>query len=177
MPTQYLIGARAESLPAVSLVNMKLIALLLALIAATPAGADQIKANNNVSLELGGSWVSGVAPGSGDNAIWNSTVTIAANCTNVLGSATGWLGIVVINPAAPVAITGDTSLTNGANGINMSNASVNLTINCGTLSLGAHQSWIVASGLTLTTGSAASSGSVNSPNNGNYVITKGGEGV
>ena len=156
---------------------MKLIALLLAIIATTPAGADQTKANNDIGLELGGSWVSGVAPASGDNAIWNSTVATAANCTNTLGSAESWLGIVIVNPAAPVVISGNTTLTNGANGINMSSASVNLTIDCGTFSLGANQTWTVASGLTLTTGSAASSGSVNSPNNGNYIITKAGGGV
>jgi autotransporter-associated beta strand protein len=139
---------------------MKLIALLLAIIATAPAGADQIKGNNNISLELGGSWVSGVAPGSGDNAIWNSTVTTAANCTNTLGSAVSWLGIVIANPSAPVVITGDTTLTNGANGVNLSSASVNLTINCGVITLGANQTWTVASNDTLTTGGANSLGRV-----------------
>jgi autotransporter-associated beta strand protein len=174
MPPQFLSTARAELLRVAGPVNMKLIALLLGIIAATPAGADQVKANNDTGLELGGSWVSGVAPGSGDNAIWNSTVATAANTLN---SNVSWLGIVISNPSAPVVITGTTTLTNGANGINMGGASVNLTINCGTLSLGANQTWTVASDLTLTTGSATSSGSVNSPNNGNYVITKAGGGV
>jgi len=156
---------------------MKLIAFFLAIIAAAPAGADQIKANNNVNLDLAGSWVGGVAPGSGDDAIWNSTVATPADCANVLGSPVRWLGIVIDNPSAPVVVTGNTTLTNGANGINMDSATVNLTLNCGTIDLGANQTWTVASGLTLTTGSTTSSGSVSSPNNGNYVITKAGEGV
>jgi autotransporter-associated beta strand protein len=156
---------------------MKLTALLLAIITAAPAGADQIKANNNISLDLGGSWVSGVAPGAGDDAIWNSSVLTAANCTNMLDNAVSWLGIVISNSSAPVMITGNTTLTTGANGIDMSSAGFSLAINCGALNLGANQNWNVASGLTLTTGSATSPGSVNSPNNGNYIITKAGLGV
>jgi autotransporter-associated beta strand protein len=156
---------------------MKLIALFLAMLAAASAGADQVKANNNVHLDLAGSWVSGVAPGSGDDAIWNSTVATAADCTNTLGNPASWLGIVISNPSAPVVITGDTYLTNGANGINMSGASVNFAYIGGALLLGANQDWNVASGLTLSTGSATNSGSVSSPNNGNYIITKTGEGV
>ncbi|HUD45525.1 MAG TPA: glycosyl hydrolase family 28-related protein [Candidatus Baltobacteraceae bacterium] len=156
---------------------MKLIAPLLAIFAATPAGADQIKANNNVQLELAGSWVSDVAPGIGDDAIWNSTVAIPANCTNALGNPVSWLGIVISNPSAPVVITGNSYLTNGANGINMSSAGVDFAYDAGTLLLGANQDWNVASGLTLNTGSATNSGSVSSPNNGNYIITKTGKGV
>jgi autotransporter-associated beta strand protein len=157
--------------------NMKLIALFLAVLSSARVGADQIKANNNVGLELAGSWVSGVAPGGGDDAIWNSTVSSADNCTNTLDSAVSWLGIVIDNPSAPVVITGDTYLTNGAHGINMSGASVNFSYNAGTLLLGASQTWNVAAGLTLSTGSPTNSGSVSSPNNGNYIITKTGEGV
>lgn len=139
--------------------------------------ADQIKANNGVSLNLGASWVSGVAPSSEDNTIWNSTVTTPANCTNTLASGQSWLGIEILSPSAPVAITGNTTLTNGADGINMSSASVNFTLDCGSVFLGADQTWSVASGLTLTTGSLNSSGSVSSPNNGNYIITKTGGGA
>jgi hypothetical protein len=48
--------------------------------------ADQIKANNNSALELGSSWVGGVAPGGSGNAIWNSTVAAAVNCIGGVGN-------------------------------------------------------------------------------------------
>jgi autotransporter-associated beta strand protein len=157
--------------------KIKLMSLFVAMIASASASADQIKANNDVNVDLAGSWVSGIAPGSGDDAIWNATVAAPANCTNTLGNPVSWLGIVIDNPPAPVSLNGSASLTNGASGINMGSATVNLTLNGSTLYLGANQTWTVASGLTLTTGSAASFGSVSSPNNGNFIIAKAGSGV
>src|SRR5579859_649874 len=141
-------------------------------LASTPTTrANQTKANNNNNLELGSSWVSGVAPGSSDNAIWDSTVTTPANCTNTLGSAVTWSGIVINNPSAPIVINGNTTLTLN-NGINMGSATVDLTVNCGTLDLGANQIWTVPAGRNLVTGGPGSSGSVNSPGNGNLIVTK-----
>src|SRR5579862_6856675 len=75
------------------------------------AHADQIKANNTSNLETGASWVSGVAPMGLDNAIWSSTVATPVNCTNTLGAGGTWGGIVISNPAAPVYIGGNTTLT------------------------------------------------------------------
>ncbi len=138
--------------------------------------ADQFKANNNNNLELGSSWSSGVAPAGNDFAIWNATVSTPANCTNTLGAAVTWGGIVISNPASPVYLSGNTTLTL-SNGISLANAAVNLTVDCGTLSLGGNQVWTVASGRALTTGAAGRSGSVNSPNNGNFFVTKTGGGV
>ncbi|HVU08350.1 MAG TPA: glycosyl hydrolase family 28-related protein [Verrucomicrobiae bacterium] len=138
--------------------------------------ADQTKSNNNANLELGSSWVSGTAPSSGDNAIWDSTVVISANCTNTLGSAAIWNGIIINNPSAPVLINGNTTLTLN-NGVNLNNATVNLGINCGTINLGGNQIWSIPTGLTLVTGSSTTSGAVNSPNNGNFIVTKTGGGV
>jgi len=139
------------------------ISLVLVMFAAS-AFADQTKANNHTALQLGGSWVSGTAPGSGDNAIWNSTVSTAADCTNSLGSAVTWNGIVVGNPAAPVSIDGSATLTLN-NGINLASATRNLVLNCDTIAVAASQTWNVASGITLTTGSATNAGSVNAANN------------
>ncbi|MDB6067592.1 MAG: Carbohydrate binding family 6 [Pedosphaera sp.] len=145
-------------------------------LAVLPVQADQFKANNNSNLELGGSWSSGIAPVGTNNAVWDGTVTTAANCTNTLGSTVTWGGIIVSNPAAPVYITGNTTLTL-SNGINLANATVNLTVDCSALNLGANQVWTVASGKVLTTGAAGRAGSVNSPNNGNFTVTKTGAGV
>ncbi len=140
------------------------------------AQADQTKANNTSNLEVGGSWVSGTAPLGSDNAIWNSTVTTAANCTNTLGGAATWKSIVINDPVASVYIGGNTTLTL-SNGINLGSASVNLTVDVSTLNLGANQVWSVASGRVLTTGVLGRSGAVNSPNNGNFTVTKTGAGI
>ena len=140
------------------------------------ARGDQIKANNNSNLESGGSWVSDVAPTGSDNALWNSIVATPVNCTNTLGSAAAWNGIIISNPAAPIYINGSTTLTL-SNGISLATATVNLTVDCGTITLGGNQTWTVATSRTLATGAAGHSGSVNSPNNGNFVVTKTGGGV
>ncbi len=143
---------------------------------AATAAADQVKANNNSNLETGASWVSGIAPGGADNAIWNSIVANPANCTNTLGAAVTWAGIVISNPAAPVYLTGSTTLTL-SNGISLANATANLTVDCGTLALGGSQTWTVPAGRSLTTGSPGHAGSVSSPNNGNFTVTETGGGV
>jgi autotransporter-associated beta strand protein len=140
------------------------------------ANADQIKADNNTSLDLGGSWVGGVAPTNSDNAIWNSTVATPTNCTNTLANAATWGGIVINDPVAPVYIGGNATLILN-NGINLANAMVNLTVDVSPLNLGANQIWNVAAGRTLTTGASGRSGAVNSPNNGNFIVTKIGGGV
>jgi autotransporter-associated beta strand protein len=165
------------SKPAPSLVARRSL-LICGIFAASAnlADADQTKANNNNNLESGSSWVSGTAPTTNDNAIWNSTVATPANCTNTLGSAVAWNGITILNPSAPVTIYGNTTLTLN-NGINMSNAAVDLVIGCGTINLGSNQVWAVPTGRNLVTGSSTNSGSVNSPNNGNLIVTKNGGGT
>ena len=155
---------------------MQFLLLLAALMLVPATHADQVKANNASNLESGSSWVSNIAPVGTDNAIWNSIVATPANCTNTLGSAVIWGGIVISNPSAPVVVNGTTTLTL-TNGINLNNATVDLVVNCGTLNLGAGQTWTVPAGRTLTTGSLTGSGSVNSPNNGNYIVTKNGAGT
>ena len=152
---------------------MRLLIGLAAVVAATAVRADQTKANNNTALQSGGSWVSGTVPGAGDNAIWNATVSTPANCTNTLGSAVTWKGINITNPTAPVMINGNTTLTLN-NGVNMGSATQNLALNCGTISVASNQTWTVASGVTLTTGSSTNAGAVNSNNN---TVTKAGAGT
>ncbi len=162
-----------------SVISVSLHSLLLSVIgnlAVLPLRADQIKADNNNNLELGSSWIGGVAPVGNDNAIWNSIVATPINCTNTLGLAATWGGIVISNPAAPVLVSGNTTLTL-SNGISLAGATVNLTVDCNALNLGANQVWSVAAGRVLTTGAAGRSGSVNSPNNGNFTVTKMGAGT
>ncbi len=138
--------------------------------------ADQFKADNNNNLETGTSWIGGVVPGGSDYVIWNATVATPANCNNTLGSTATWRGIIVSNPAVAININGNTTLTL-SNGINLASAMVDLTVDCGTLNLGANQTWSVAAGRVLTTGAAGHSGAVNSPNNGNFIVNKIGDGT
>ncbi len=108
------------------------------------------KANNTDNLNLGSSWVGGVATGALDLGAWNSTVT-AAN-TSQLGGNLSWQGISITNPGGAVTIQGAANtLTLGFAGINMNSATVDLTISSGLILGGAQsQLWNVASGRTLT---------------------------
>src|ERR1035437_4323725 len=133
------------------------IGLVIALFAISPsARADQTKANNTTPLNAGGSWVSGTVPGSGDIAIWDSTVLGANNPT--LGGGMTWKGIQILNPGGLVTIgTGDNnSLHLSGSGIDMSSATADLTFNLqagsGRVYIDANQTWNVASGRTLTIG-------------------------
>jgi autotransporter-associated beta strand protein len=106
-----------------------------------------------------------VVPGSADIARWDSTLATAANATAALGADTTWGGIQIVNPAAAVTISaGNTlTLTGVANaaavnvGIDMSAATQNLTLASG-VTIGAAQTWSVASGRTLTVSGALASG-------------------
>ena len=122
--------------------------------------ATIVKANNTTSLSVGTSWVSGVAPGILDVAQWNSTVT-SSNAT-ALGNSLYFGEISIVNPGGPVTINndGNTLALNGISGtgIDMSNATQNLTLNCPII-LGSTQTWNVASGQTLKVGGVVSGGS------------------
>jgi fibronectin-binding autotransporter adhesin len=79
---------------------------MLALVASTAASqaVDFLKADNFDRLNLGSSWSNGVAPGSGDLAIWDATVATAVPQQLTLGADTSWSGIVV-GSAAGTGIT------------------------------------------------------------------------
>lgn len=117
--------------------------------------ADIFKANNTNDLATAGSWTT-VAPTSADRAVWNNTVT-AANTSN-LGTTAAWQGIKIGdasgNPGGNVGlgINSTRTLTLGTAGIDLSQATVNLTISgAGNLrtASSASQSFTVPSGRTL----------------------------
>lgn len=119
--------------------------------AGAASAANVLKADNADTLNLGTSWVGGAAPGMGDTAVWDSTVT-ALNTTNTLGTNLTWRGMQILNPAAPIYLNAGSTLTNGPGGIDMSSAAVNLSLsNSVTIGGLAYQPWNVASGLTLAT--------------------------
>jgi autotransporter-associated beta strand protein len=140
-------------------------ALASALMAGTAHATTRTKANNTTNLNLIGSWSAGVVPGSGDIALWDSTVT-GANTVS-LGADLNFGEIQITNPGGAVTInTGNTLTLSGVSGvgIDMSSATQNLTLNCA-ITLAAAQTWNVASGRTLTlSGSAAI-------NNGGNLLT------
>ncbi len=118
-------------------------------------GTPIVKANNSNNLDLGTSWLGGVAPTSADRAKWDSTVT-GANTTS-LGADLSFAGIVIANPTGPVTINPGNTLSLGAGlvDIDLSAATQDLTLNCA-LSMGAPNTWDVTSGRTLALGGVVS---------------------
>lgn len=118
------------------------------------------------------SWVGGTGSNWNDNNQWSPanfpTSTERANFNNasynnppIINVASNAAGIVVGSSSGAVTIGIGNTLTLGLSGINMASAASNLSINAG-LTLGAAQTWTVASGKMLT-----ASGSIN--NNGNLL--------
>jgi autotransporter-associated beta strand protein len=133
------------------------VALICALLPQTMQAVIITKAANANALNLGTSWVGGVAPGSADLMLWDSTYTAVAQASLPLLSADMAVdGIMVTNPAgaantanvivgsrhdgtvgAPIRV-----LTIGASGISMSSATKAIRIDAG-VKLGANQTWSV----------------------------------
>jgi hypothetical protein len=82
-----------------------LLAALLGLGGATLQAASITNADAAVTLNLAGSWVGGVPPGSGDVAVWDSTVQ--NNLTKTLGASASWGGIQFLNPGGLVTVGAD----------------------------------------------------------------------
>jgi len=99
---------------------------LAALPISTSVATDIVKDDNATDLNAAGSWIGGTAPGSGDIAVWDSTVT-GANTTS-LGANLSWDGLRIEDPAGDVTIQGGNSLTIGASGLDIG-SSANLTWN------------------------------------------------
>ena len=109
--------------------------------------ADRIKQDNTTALNDAASW--DVLPGSGDVAVWNSTVTAAA--TTLYGGNLNWQGIRIANPGGTPTIGASSAsllLTLGTSGIDLSAATTNLTI-LGSVVAGTDQIWTVDGGRTL----------------------------
>jgi autotransporter-associated beta strand protein len=122
--------------------------------------ADLAKADNATALNLAGSWAGGAVPGSNDVAVWNNTVT--ANRSTALGANLDFKGIRIENPGGTLmTISGANTLTLGSSGIDMSAATVDLTISS-ILNVSTDQTWSVGSGrvLTISNANTGASGTV-----------------
>ena len=111
---------------------LAVIAGLVILSAGTTRATDRIKADNNIDLKTGTSWVGGTAPGASDRGVWDNTVATPANCTNTYSGTAFTSEIVIKNPSAPVDLGGSGiyMYLSGLSGvaIDMSQATVDLTM-------------------------------------------------
>lgn len=129
------------------------------------------KENNTNALNLTGSWVGGVVPGSSDIAVFDSTLT--TNRSSVIGDNQSWSGIKVtdaggtlhtINPS-----TGFT-LTLGTSGIDMSTATADLSISA-IMDLSASQTWTVGSDRKLIiSGNNTGTGTISLAGTGTFAL-------
>lgn len=133
------------------------------------SAATFIKANNSNNLDQNSSWVGGTAqPGASDIAQWDSTVTTAI--TNTFGGDRGIGGITVLNPGGNVRITTTGTIWLGGQGLDLSAATVDLTLNCW-VRIVAAQSWNVGAGRTVTVDNNFNNGATP------YTLTKSGQGT
>ena len=140
------------------------------LITSSPAKAgDVTKENNTDNLNLTTSWTGLAVPGSGDVAVWDSTVT-AAN-TTLLGADASWAGIRIADPTGLVTINAGNTLALGTSGIYMNSATADLTLN-NAVTLAGAQSWNVGSGRTLTAaGAVAINSALSKDGTGNLILS------
>src|SRR6185437_9455467 len=148
----------------------------LAVLATVPLARADIftKSDNTLPLNDPGSWVNNAVPGTNDIMRWDHTVS-AANTGATLGGDMSAAGISILDPGATVTIAAGNTLTNGAAGIDMMNATADLVLN-NTIFIapGALQQWNVAPGRTLTV--AAIPTKPGRPNNNTGVLQIGNTG-
>ncbi len=133
------------------------------LLTVTGVADDFVKASTGSTLDVPGAWSGTVVPVNPDTATWGAT-SLAGSLT--LGGDLSWAGLVVQNPSSPITVNGTKTLTLGGAGIDLSAATVNLTLNH-PVALGANQTWNVGTGRTL-----AATGEVSGPR----TLTKSGAG-
>ncbi len=126
-----------------------LLALPLA-VAVDVHGAEIVKADNTTNLNLGASWVGDVPPGSGDVAVWDSTVTTAN--TSDLGTNLALGGIKVLNPGGAIGMG---AVTLNAGSVLASNATDSFTYSGADVINGAVVSFTNSSGGSIPGGLVA----------------------
>lgn len=121
------------------------------------------KSDTGTDLNDPASWTGSATPTAADVATWSGT---ALGASLTLGANTNWLGINVAGAASDIDISGAGNLSLGANGVDASLTTVNLTLGV-PLTLTANQTWTVASGFSISNSAAIS---------GAFALTKAGAG-
>ena len=135
--------------PRLSLVTtFQFCALFLACALPDTGAADQTwKGSADNQWNNTANWSGSALPGTADNVVYNGQSS--ANLSNWLSGAFSIKGILFTNPSGPVSINGDSALTLGTAGINLSNATQMLTINA-PLTLNGNQTWGATTNQTLS---------------------------
>ena len=139
------------------------------LIAAQAQGVTVTNTGAGQSLNNAGEWLGSSgngAPTSANIAVWNSVDQ--SDLTEALGANSSWAGIQILNPGGPITVSAGNTLTLGALGIDLSQATEGLTLAC-PVALGASQTWNVTTGQALTnSGAISGSGELFLNNGANY---------
>ena len=110
----------------------------------------------DTSWTVAGNWNPAAVPGAGAPVLFDGSST--SNLATVLNQDFDLLGITVTAPAGPVSIAGPNVLSISGSGIDLSGASQDLSISA-PVSVGAAQTWTVATGRTLGISGAVSGAS------------------
>jgi autotransporter-associated beta strand protein len=130
--------------------------------------AAVIKAASGSVLNVGTAWTPAFVPVNPDTATWNAT-SLAGIMT--LGADLSWAGLIVNDPSAALTFNGSQALTLGDAGIDMSTATVNLTLNHPVF-LGEDQTWNVGADRTLAaTGPVSGPKTLTKTGNGNLILS------
>ena len=152
--------------------------VLLGILLSTSQAAVVTKEISGTDLTLGGSWLGGTGPGSGDVATWGTPSTASLGGALTIGAGVSWQGIDLQNATANVAITGTGALTLGISGITIAAAGKDLSLQGtsgnGGILIGGNQIWNTGAGRTLTIGHGANGVNQGLSGSGNISITGGG---
>lgn len=136
----------------------------LAILPVSSRAQSITNADASATLNVGSAWVGGNAPGPANIAVWNSIVQVNTNVT--LGADLSWGGIQILNPGGPISVLADgNTLTNGTLGIDLSQATNELILDCPVV-LNGNQTWMATNGMTLTVDGVISGSSLLTLNNG-----------
>lgn len=137
------------------------LASILACASLAPA-AEIARSNSSSALNIASGWLGGVVPGPSDIAVWGSALT--TNRTTPIGTNVSFSGIKIDTSNTNVttntiSTTAGSTLTLGADGINIAASSTSDLSLGPVVVLGAAQTWSVAAGRSLIINQVSISGS------------------
>jgi fibronectin-binding autotransporter adhesin len=130
-----------------TIIRAGIFAAIIALAGSAAEASNVFRADTADNLNVATAWSNSVAPTSSDVATWNNIVQV--NTTSTMGADLSWAGIQILDPASMITINSGNTLTLGASGIDLSQATNGLTLD-NAIILGGAQTWAVTNGMTLT---------------------------